>query len=232
MPAGLYCGWSTRQSGYSRDPFAGNNVARHVGDDADVDDNRRLLQSRLSGSPEILWLNQTHSTVVAEQDRIDHRLGQDGVTTIHTGQACCVMTADCLPVFLWSSSGDRIAAVHAGWRGLANGILQQALNRFDSGSCVYAGIGPAISQSHFEVGLEVVEAFGSWTHPERYFAAGKREGKFQCDLPGLAKAQLRQLGVARVYLSQQCTYSDATQFYSYRRDRITGRMANLIWKVT
>ena len=232
LPANVLCGWSTRQSGYSVGALASNNLARHVGADSAVEANRALLAQRLAGSPTIHWLNQTHSTRVVDVRNIDPQVGQDGVTTTQAGQACCVMTADCLPVFLWSLSGQRVAVIHAGWRGLAQGILINALRFFDRESAIYAGIGPAISLSSFEVGQDVREAFASWAGAEQCFQPGVTEQKYQCDLPGLAAHQLRQAGVANVYFSHRCTFQDARHFYSYRRDGLTGRMANLIWKTT
>ncbi|EAR07700.1 peptidoglycan editing factor PgeF [Reinekea blandensis] len=232
LPANVLCGWSTRQSGYSVGALAANNLARHVGTDSAVEANRALLASRLAERPAIHWLNQTHSTQVVDTHGIDRRVGQDGATTIDTGQACCVMTADCLPVFLWSLSGHRVAVIHAGWRGLAQGILINALRFFDREPSIYAGIGPAISQANFEVGQDVREAFATWPGAEQCFQPGVTKQKYQCDLPGLAAHQLRQAGVADVYFSDQCTFQDQKRFYSYRRDGVTGRMANLIWKTT
>lgn len=230
LPANVRIAWSTRQSGYSSGVFSNNNVAKHVCDPQGVDQNRRLLRERLIGQPQILWLNQTHSVDVVAIDEIDTSLGQDGCFTNAELTACCVMTADCLPVYLWSSNGDWIASVHAGWRGLANGILQRALQRLPNGTRLQAGIGPAISQSKFEVGQDVVDAFESFPSAKSFFKPGRTEGKFWCDLPGLAKAQLTVLGVHQVFLSDRCTYSEENVFYSYRRDGLTGRMANLIWK--
>jgi YfiH family protein len=141
------------------------------------------------------------------------------------------MTADCLPVFFWTQSGDQIAAVHAGWRGLANGILGQALQVFPDPGRVICGIGPAISVHAFEVGLDVVTAFQHSPDYEAAFLASDRPDKYLCNLPLLAERQLRAAGVTRIYQSDLCTFENASLFYSYRRDGQTGRMANLIWKV-
>ena len=232
LPAGVYAGWTTRLSGHSQAPFGSNNIAQHVGDDAiGVNRNRALLQQRLAGSPVICWLNQTHSTCVVDVAAADSRVGQDGCYTQQPLHACAVMTADCLPVFFWTHCGQQIAAVHAGWRGLANGILLSALQVFAQPTRVICGIGPAISAQAFEVGEDVVAAFQHWPVREEAFVPAKQAGKFWCDLPMLAEQQLRSAGVSHVYQARQCTYSNPALFYSYRRDGQTGRMANLIWKL-
>jgi polyphenol oxidase len=232
LPAGVYAGWTTRRSGVSTGMHGSNNIALHVGDEASaVAENRAWLRSSLIGQPDICWLNQTHSTVVVDIVEANPYQGQDGSHTQRSGIACAVMTADCLPVFLWSSSGTRIAAVHAGWRGLAQGILLNALTHFVTPEQVVCGIGPAISVSAFEVGEDVRSAFAGWPDAGVAFKARSIKGKYWCDLPMLAEAQLRQAGVSRVYQSSLCTFQDNTRFYSYRRDGQTGRMANLIWKV-
>lgn len=232
MPAGVRCGWTTRTGGYSQGALASNNMARHVGGDDAVDANRALLRSRLPGQPRLSWLNQTHSTAVVPAALADPSVGQDGSVTTEPNLTCCVMTADCLPVFLWDASGEQVAAIHAGWRGLAEGILIQALSWFENPNRIYAGIGPAISQQHFEVGNDVRTAFQNWPNADSCFIDGVSPSKYQCDLPGLARAQLINAGVQQVYLSGICTYANEDKFYSYRRDGLTGRMANLIWKTT
>lgn len=232
MPAGVYAGWSTRQSGYSSGAFGNHNIAKHVADaEPLVVANRQLLRSRLVGQPAITWLNQTHSTKVVPLEQADATKGQDGSYTAMKNVACCVMTADCLPVFMWTKNGKQIAAVHAGWRGLAGGILLNALAKFDHPSQVICGIGPAILQEYFEVGAEVKAAFAQFPDYSECFIATKSAAKFMADLPQLAANQLLVAGVSQVYLSHRCTYSEAKHFYSYRRDGQTGRMANLIWKV-
>lgn len=218
-------------SGFSSEPYHYNNVARHVGGDPYVNLNRALLKSRLVGQPNISWLNQTHSTVVVSTSDVNTQTGQDAVYSQSTLDACCVMTADCLPVFFWSQSGDQIAVAHAGWRGLANGILVKTLAKFDQPKRVFCGIGPAISQKQFEVGQDVFDAFSGWLIGDSTFSPGRQPGKYWCNLPKLAQWQLLSAGVSKVYLSNRCSYSEKEHFYSYRRDGLTGRMANLIWKV-
>jgi YfiH family protein len=196
-----------------------------------VNANRELLQQRLAGEPAICWLNQTHSTVVVDVLDADLTLPQDGCYTQQANLACSVMTADCLPVFIWTPDGQQIAAVHAGWRGLADGILLNALDKFDRTSNVVCGIGPAISKTSFEVGVDVVDAFSEFPDHQSCFEPNGQQGKYWCDLCKLAEVQLHMAGVQTVYQSNLCTFENADRFYSYRRDGVTGRMANLIWKI-
>lgn len=233
LPANVRVGWSTRVSGYSSSPFQNYNVAKHVSDINElVLANRELLRARLIGAPSICWLNQTHSSSVVNVNDVDINLGQDGCFTRQAQVACSVMTADCLPVFMWSVDGQQIAAVHAGWRGLADGILLNALSKFDHPSRVVCGIGPAISKSSFEVGEDVASAFSAFPDAQHHFQATGSVGKYWCDLPKLAEAQLRDAGVRAVYHSDLCTFENTHRFYSYRREGQTGRMANLIWKTS
>ena len=230
LPEGVCAGWSDRLEGVSAEPFNSMNLGRHVGDAAEnVEANRARLNALLKGQPNICWLNQTHSTTVVPVAEADPGCGQDGSYSTEPNQACCVMTADCLPVFFWQQDGQKVAIAHAGWRGLADGILAETLKRFDDPSSISCGIGPAISQPYFEVGEDVYNAFAGWVDHQTFFIPRQVPGKYSCDLPGLAVAQLTHLGVRTVHLSGLCSYAQAERFYSYRRDGQTGRMANLIW---
>lgn len=231
LPDGVYAGWSDRAGGVSNAPFDSMNLGRHVGDDDQaVLKNREVLRSELPGTPSIHWLNQTHSTVVVDVNDADPTCGQDGSYTVEAGKACCVMTADCLPVFFWQQDGTRVAIAHAGWRGLADGVLLNTLDNFAESELVSCGIGPAISGSCFEVGQDVFSAFAGWPDRDAFFRSGEKPGKYYCDLSGLAASQLRRAGVREVFFSKLCSYQQADQFFSYRRDGKTGRMANLIWR--
>jgi len=233
MPANVQAGWSTRRSGVSSQPFDSFNVGRHVGDAASiVEQNRQLLRNRLQGYPEISWLNQTHSILVTEASQADSNKGQDASHTQRPKLACCVMTADCLPVFFWDAKGEQVAMAHAGWRGLADGILLKTLSTFSNPEKVYCGLGPAIGFSSFEVGEDVKSAFHAWLNIDSYFQPKPIAGKYCCDLPGLASEQLLAQGVQKVYRSNFCTLEQTKMFYSYRREGKTGRMANLIWKLS
>lgn len=230
LPANVQAGWTTRQGGVSQAPFGSFNLAHHVGEShSTVATNRRLLRQRLPGAPTVTWLHQTHTNRVVHVAAADPQQGQDGSYCTAVGAACCVMTADCLPVFFWRADGTQVAIAHAGWRGLADNILLATLATFGRGDRVYCGIGPAIGPEAFEVGPEVRAMFSSWPGYEQFFTP--HGSKYLCDLAGLAASQLTAAGVQRVYRSNACTVQNPDLYYSYRRDGQTGRMANLIWKM-
>ncbi|WP_428771176.1 peptidoglycan editing factor PgeF [Vibrio sp.] len=221
---------STRVGGVSEAPYQGLNLGSHVGDDLDrVVKNRHLLQQQAAMPSHPVWLNQTHSTVVAEitsptADIID----ADGAYTQKAGVVCCAMTADCLPVLLTNTHGDQVAAVHAGWRGLASGILELAVEKFDGE--ILAWLGPAIGPDAFEVGEDVLTAFTD-RHPQakQAFRPGNDPGKWWANMAQLATLRLKLAGVGQVFDCGLCTYSLPERFYSYRRDGVTGRQATFIW---
>lgn len=219
---------TTRTGGVSEAPFASLNLGLHVGDDdSRVVANRELVQ-KASGHPPVQWLNQIHSNRVVEYSGAEQLVEADAIVTSKSSATCAVMTADCLPVLMTNSSGSWVAAVHAGWRGLAGGVLLNTLASYDRPEPLMAWIGPSISQKCFEVGSEVREAFLEVDASNQTYFVQNYRGRWQADLAGLAKKQLETLGVA-VYLSQLCTFSNDHQFYSYRRDGQTGRMASMIW---
>ncbi|NVJ67059.1 MAG: peptidoglycan editing factor PgeF [Gammaproteobacteria bacterium] len=220
---------SCRTGGLSIEPFEHLNLAKHVGDDAHtVESNRQLLQQFSEHPADPHWLTQTHSTEVVEYNPAEFECEADAVFTTQTNQACVVMTADCLPVLLCSKNGDFVAAVHAGWRGLADGITIKAAKKYAKPSELMAWIGPAISQEYFEVGQDVYDEF---CKPAPYLSAHFKavgENKYYADLPAIAADQLQGLGV-ETYQSELCSYAESERFYSYRRDGRTGRMATMIW---
>lgn len=224
---------STRFGGVSTGVYQGLNLGMHVGDDRNiVQRNRDLLRQQHLMPTSPVWLNQTHSTDVIELSKpTNHVLDADGATTRHNKIVCCVMTADCLPVLLTNTEGSQVAAVHAGWRGLANGILENAVRQFDKSSQVMAWLGPAIGPTAFEVGEDVYQAFVQHDiHAKDAFTPGvKQSGKWLADMSILATQRLNQAGVEQVFVSQRCTYSEDDIFYSYRRDGVTGRQASFIW---
>ncbi len=234
-PTGNGCNESEEGNG-----FGDFNLATHVGDDLNkVQENRALLYS-IIGLP-VTWFSQVHGVEVARLSR-QRPIAFDGceadaVFSRDTGLVCAVQTADCLPVLLASRHGDEVAAVHCGWRGLASGILANTLREFKcKPEDVLAYLGPAISQPNFQVGGDVVSAFQK-AQSIRCFSKGVAQffmddpahtGRYHADLYGLARSELNGLGVVSVSGGDCCTYADE-QFYSYRRDRVTGRMASLIW---
>lgn len=219
---------TTRKGGVSTVSFQSLNLGLHVGDDSsDVLANRELVQ-QASGHPPVQWLNQIHSNRVVEYSDTEALLQTDAIVTDKPNATCAVMTADCLPVLLTNIRGDWVSAAHAGWRGLADGILINTVNQYHKSESLMAWIGPAISQDCFEVGDDVRQAFIELDDSNQAYFVQNNRGRWQADLVGLAKKQLEAMGVA-VYLSQLCTFKNEDQFYSYRRDGQTGRQACMIW---
>jgi YfiH family protein len=221
---------STRGDGFSVGAYQGLNLGSHVGDESDiVDKNRQWLVDNSAMPSAPVWLNQTHSTVVEYIDSPTSAiLDADGTFTDKEAVVCSAMTADCLPVLLTNTQGTQVAAVHAGWRGLANGIVENAVEQLEGE--LMAWIGPAIGAKVFEVGQDVVDAF-TQTDPQAIEAFQPRDeqGKWLADMNLLVTQRLRRVGVEHVYYSNLCTYADPERFYSYRRDGITGRQATFIW---
>ncbi|HCH32757.1 MAG TPA: peptidoglycan editing factor PgeF [Oceanospirillaceae bacterium] len=233
-PANVYA-ISTCRGLTADDPvvgLSGFNLARHVSDDsARVERHRVQLQQDLGLQRPPFWLNQTHSTDLLKLPTPPGLYDCDGSFTQTKNWPCVVMTADCLPVLLCDAGGTQVAAVHAGWQGLANGIVGKAVAQFDDPSQVMAWLGPAIGPQAFEVGDDVLRAFGvgaQSTAAEFTPIAGKPH-KWLGNLYALARKQLNGLGVAQIYGGQYCTLSDPQKFYSHRRDPASGRMASLIW---
>ena len=229
-PAPVRAVSTTRCGGISQGPYAGLNLAQHVGDiDQHVQQNREQLIDalRLAHSP--CWINQTHSArvVILEQDKCREA---DAAITCQPGLAAVVMTADCLPILLSNRAGTEVAAVHAGWRGLQAGIIDSALSKMQTEARdLMAWIGPGISRQHFEVGDEVYTAYvESIADCESWFTPHGK-GHWLCDLGGIADDELTRLGVPVVIRYPGCTYAEDDRFFSYRRDGVTGRMASLIW---
>lgn len=220
---------TTRSLGVSLGPYTSNNLGLHVGDNAThVQSNRENLVKKfaLPGEPE--WLEQTHTNhcVIVEEDPQRHA---DASITRSTTHALAIMTADCLPIILCNNAGTEIAAIHAGWRGLLNGIVENTLNKMQSKpeTCM-AWIGPAICQRCYETGLEVQEAYTN-RYPFTKDAFHIRGPSLHADLPKLAELILQASGITAVYQSNACTFELENEFYSYRREAKTGRMATLIW---
>ncbi|MEI9535199.1 purine nucleoside phosphorylase YfiH [Moellerella wisconsensis] len=222
---------STRAGGVSLTPFDSLNLGDHVGDDLSaVINNRRLLEEYAGLPTSPIWLQQVHGTRVLRLDGnpVEDKKA-DAVYTSQRGQVCAVMTADCLPVLFCNRQGTEVAAAHAGWRGLCQGVLEHTVTHFDAGpNEILAWLGPAIGPQQFEVGAEVRDAFVSQSAElaQGFRASGD---KYLADIYLLAQLKLRQIGVTAIYGGTYCTVSDKKTFFSYRRDVETGRMASLIW---
>ena len=221
---------STRIGGCSKSPYEGLNLGMHVGDDPIlVQSNRDLLQQQTEMPTAPVWLNQTHSTVVLEiAQPTNDVLDADGVITSSPNVVCSAMTADCLPVLITNTQGTQVAAVHAGWRGLAGGIVENALTHFSNDVMLW--LGPAIGPQAFEVGEDVLQAFLDYdSKAATAFVPSKQQGKWWANMATLTRLRMAKFGIDQVFDSGLCTYQDPQRFYSYRRDGVTGRQATFIW---
>lgn len=217
---------TTRSGGCSRGPWSSMNLGEHCGDDAeDVRRNRQRLIHELPAAPQ--WLRQVHGRAVASHPGHPGEAPEaDGLVAFAPGRVCAVLTADCLPVVFCDVAGSRVAVAHAGWRGLAGGVLEATVSALqcEPGRLI-AWLGPAIGPTRYEVGADVAAAF-----PEE-FAEGftQRGDRWLLDLYAVARLKLAAAGVTEVFGGGLCTYSDPDRFYSFRRDGVTGRMATLVW---
>ncbi|MFO7858080.1 MAG: peptidoglycan editing factor PgeF [Ectothiorhodospiraceae bacterium] len=230
-PARVQAVSTTRRCGVSAGPYASLNLGGNTADSEQaVARNRRSLVRNAGLPGDVFWLRQVHGMrVVAAHDALPEAEA-DAVWTDRPGQPLGVLTADCLPVLLCDQKGSRVAAVHAGWRGLAGGVIEAAAVAMDRpAGDLLAWLGPAIGPDHFEVGDDVRERFlAADAQAERAFHAG-RSGHWYADLPLLARLRLEGLGVAGIHGGRWCTYADDKRFFSYRRDGETGRMGTVIW---
>lgn len=229
---------TTRLGGHSKKPYHDFNLASHVGDDTDtVARNRGQLQSCLDSDIGLQWLQQVHGDHVVTANRVRSEPPvADAIFTRVPGIACCVATADCLPVLFASADGREIAAAHAGWRGLAAGILERTIDKFSNlPDNLLAWMGPAIGPCHFEVGGEVKDRFlcGETIADQQSilncFTPGAGPDKWMADLYQLARLRLKNMGIKQIFGGEFCTYCDASRFYSHRRGNPTGRMVSLIY---
>jgi len=235
-PAHVRAAFSLRSGGTSEPPWGTLNLGVHVGDDsAAVLENRRRLVHALRLPSEPVWLDQVHGKNVIEVDErsrpaVGSRPRADAVVTRTSGIVLAIQVADCLPVLFSSRDGRVLGAAHAGWRGLAAGVLEATVAAMATpASDLVAWIGPSIGPAYFEVGGEVREAFlVSQSGADSAFHPNPR-GRWQCDLPALARQRLASLGLTRVDGGEWCTAADPVRFFSHRRDQKTGRMAALIW---
>lgn len=229
---------SLRQGGFSQVPYddgfggGGLNLGLHVGDVPEqVERNRLLIQSLVSARPS--WLMQVHGATVVDASIATDAPQADASIATQSGVVCAIQTADCLPVLFCDVAGKVVGAAHAGWRGLASGVLENTVSAMrDQGAAeILAWLGPAIGPERFEVGEEVLQTFAALdTNTEAAFKPiDGRPDKYLADIYQLARILLSRHGVPRIYGGGMCTVTDAHRFYSYRRDQVTGRMATLIW---
>lgn len=238
-PPEVRAAFTLRSGGVSMAPWDSLNLGAHVEDaPAAVAENRRRVLDALALPSAPLWLQQEHGTQVFDADApgadapgAAARTPADAAVTRAAGKVLAILVADCLPVLFTTLNGGAIGAAHAGWRGLAAGVLEATIAAIGApAEQLCAWLGPAIGPRHFEVGAEVRAAFvGRDSGAAAGFGANQR-GRWQCDLGWLARRRLQALGVTRVAHGECCTYADAARYYSFRRDGRTGRMAALIWR--
>lgn len=227
-PANVHAVMTTRLGGFSKSPFDSFNLATHVEDDLEaVLENRRLLKTELSLPNEPFWLEQIHSNIVVEASNELCLPKADASFSTQKDVVCVVMTADCLPVLMCSKDGEKIASIHAGWRGLENGIISKTVETLKTKELI-VWLGAAIGAECFEVGDDVREAF--LKKSADYSMAFKKNGsQWLADIYQFARIELAYLGITTVFGGEFCTVSDS-RFYSYRHEKQTGRMATLIWR--
>ncbi len=231
-PANVKALQTTRVGGLSVAPYASLNLGAHVNDDGNtVAHNRQLLSPYLPSEP--VWVNQVHGIEVIDVAKSGCLENADASFTTKNNVVCVTMTADCLPVLLCDTDGTVVAAVHAGWRGLCDGVIESAVNKMPvQASHILAWLGPAIGPNAFEVDDDVREQFIQ--KDSQAALAFKPQGdKWLCDMYLIAKQRLKNLGVTQIYggsINEDfCTYTDEARFFSFRRDNVTGRMASMIW---
>ncbi|CAM3724791.1 peptidoglycan editing factor PgeF [Polynucleobacter arcticus] len=232
---------TTRLGGVSQEPFNSLNLGLNAGDDpSSVLQNRSILRTAIPSEP--LWLRQIHGINVSTP-ALRHSMGAgpfeaDASVTNIPNEVLVVLTADCMPVLFASNNGDVIGAAHAGWRGLSGGVLEQTVKAMREISPklapqdISAWMGPAIGPTHFEVGEDVLQAFSEQPQSilsRAFTPISGQPGKYLADLYLLARDRLDSLGIAQIGGGDYCTFSDPDQFFSYRRDKQTGRFASLIW---
>ena len=235
LPDGVRAAFTTRLGGVSVAPWDSLNVGAHVGDAPEsVAANRARVKALLSLPAEPAWLSQVHGVAVHDLDatsRGAQPATADAAVTRERGHVCAIMVADCLPVLFSSRDGARIGAAHAGWRGLASGVLENTVRALGvPGRELTAWLGPAISRAHFEVGDDVRAAFVAADPGAADAFERNARGRWQADLFALARRRLDALGITDVSGGEWCTCADRARFFSHRRDGKGGRMVALIWR--
>ena len=229
-PPGVVAGCTTRKGGVSTGNYASLNLGAHTGDQSSsVTTNRQRMQTECALPASPRWLKQVHGSKVVRTPETGTEA--DASVTAEVGVVCVVMVADCLPVLFVSDDGNEVAASHAGWRGLANGVLENTVSAFSASPAnILAWLGPAISPDAFEVGDEVRQVFVDCDHEVEASFTRNDRGRWQADLYDLAKRRLLAIGISRIFGGGFCTFIDSERFFSYRRDGQCGRMASFIFR--
>jgi YfiH family protein len=231
-PEEVRAAFTLRSGGVSVAPYDMLNVGVHVGDAPEaVEENRARVLQALELPNDPVWLEQVHGIDVSHLDQAPLVTRADAAVTHSPEHVCAIQVADCLPVLFAACDGSAVGAAHAGWRGLAAGVLETTVRALAvDPSQLLAWMGPAIGPKHFEVGAEVREAFlANDAQAAEAFVANER-GRWQCDLYALARRRLEAIGISSISGGGWCTYDDPSRFFSYRRDGQCGRMAALIWR--
>ncbi len=228
-PARVRAMQTLRAGGHSPAPWASLNLGDHVGDEPGrVEANRAALRRHLPGEP--LWLRQVHGHLAVDAAEASKNAEADAAFTRQADTVCVVMTADCLPVLFCDNAGTVVAAAHAGWRGLAGGILESTVAAMGvAPGELMAWLGPAIGPGNFEVGDEVRAAFLAQDPEVDTAFVARGGGKWLADIYALARHRLRAIGLSAIHGGGRCTVDEREHYFSYRRDGVTGRMATLIW---
>lgn len=233
VPKNIHAFTTTREGGVSLTPYFSFNLGDHVGDNKSaVKTNRTLLVEKFGLPQTPIFLTQTHSTRVIQLPYSGENLEADAVYTNVPHQVCAVMTADCLPVLFTTTSGNEVAAAHAGWRGLCDGVLEETVKYFQAKpKDIIAWFGPAIGPTAFQVGIDVVKQFIEIDKKAKlaFQSDAIEEGKYLGNLYQIATQRLNNLGITQIYGGNHCTFNEKELFFSYRRDNQTGRMASVIW---
>jgi polyphenol oxidase len=228
-PANIHAATTLRSGGVSCGSYASLNPAMHVGDEADkVKQNRQIIKEMLALPDNPVWLEQIHSNRVVQAITGAPLQQADASYTAEANVVCAVLTADCLPLLVCAADGSEVAAIHAGWRGLLAGVIGNTLKAMKSNN-VLVWLGPAIGPDCFEVGAEVRDAFLGKSSAFAEAFKPQSNGKWLADIYRLARIDLAMLGIDKIYGGGFCTVTEHQRFYSYRRDKETGRMATLIW---
>jgi len=238
VPNSVVAAVTTRAGGVSESPYASLNIANHVGDEPNnILQNRQLLSEKFGVNLRWQWLQQIHGVESVRVSEAKESIEADGLFTQASDLVCCVMTADCLPIFFAAKNGCEVAVAHAGWRGLAGGIVENTVSQFSVPTIdISAWLGPAIGPCHFEVGSEVRDVFLSQvSNPnnklllEQCFSPVENSPKLMADLVAVARLKLAALGITDVSGGDYCTYCNEEDFFSYRRDGVTGRLLSMIY---
>lgn len=236
-PANIHAATTLRTGGVSKEPYLSLNPATHVNDLKEcVLQNRKIISDMLSLPAEPAWLDQIHSNHIVKAEKTATPPKADASYSSESGVVCTVMTADCLPLLICSKDGMKIAAIHAGWRGLLSGVISNSISELTCApplakpADLLVWLGPAIGPKCFEIGIEVREAFVEKSKLYKNAFKEQNNGKYLADIYQLARIELSTLGISNIYGGSYCTMTEEDRFFSYRRDNQTGRMATLIWK--